>query len=286
VLQPVHRGRRGEKWAEPTKEERAVDDRELMRALIIEFIGPFALVFMGVGAIILTAGQDNVAIAFAHGLAIGLMAMAAGHISGGHFNPAVTIAMLVTRRIDTQRAVAYIIAQLAGGLAGAGVLVLCFRDIERNAVNLGVPAIGANNSALNALVMEIVLTFFLVLVIFGTAVDTRTPKAVSGLVIGLTITMDILAGVGVSGAAMNPARWFGPAVVQQDWSDLWIWWVGPIVGGVIAAVLYNDVILSAIGREAPTRARVVDEGEGVQAAAVRETPAPVARSRRARRRGR
>ena len=110
-----------------------VNDRELMRALIVEAIGPFALVFMGVGAIILTQGNDIVAIALAHGLAIGLMAMAAGHISGGHFNPAVTIAMLVTRRIDTNRAIAYIIAQLAGALAAAGVLTLCFRDIERNA---------------------------------------------------------------------------------------------------------------------------------------------------------
>ena len=270
----------------PTREERAVDDRELMRALIIEFIGPFALVFMGVGAIILTAGQDSVAIAFAHGLGIGLMAMAAGHISGGHFNPAVTIAMLVTRRIDTQRAVAYIVAQLAGGLAAAGVLVLCFRDIERNAVNLGVPAVGAQNSAGNAFVMEIVLTFFLVLVIFGTAVDSRTPKVVSGLVIGLTITMDILAGLGVSGAAMNPARWFGPAIVQQDWSDFWIWWVGPIVGAVLAAVLYNDIILGAIGRESPARARVAEENVGVQPPPARETPAQIARSRRARRRGR
>lgn len=263
-----------------------MDDRELMRSLIIEFIGPFALVFMGVGAIILTQGQDIVAIALAHGLAIGLMAMAAGHISGGHFNPAVTVAMLVTRRIDPQRAVAYIIAQLAGGLAGAAVLVLTFRDLERNAVNMGVPAVGANLSAGNAFVMEIVLTFFLVLVIFGTAVDTRTPKVVSGLVIGLTISMDILAGVTVSGAAMNPARWFGPAIVQQEWSDLWIWWAGPIIGAVIAAVLYNDIILGTTRGLSSTRTRIIEESDGEEIVAVRETSVQVSRSRRAQRRGR
>jgi MIP family channel proteins len=264
-----------------------VNDRELMRALIIEFIGPFTLIFAGVGAVVLTQGQDIVAIALAHGLAIGLMAMAAGHISGGHFNPAVTIAMLVTRRIDAQRAVAYIVAQLAGALAAAGVLTLVFRDIERNAVNLGVPAVGTNLSAGNALAMEIVLTFFLVFVIFGMAVDTRTPKAVAGLVIGLTITMDILIGGTVSGAAMNPARWFGPAIVQQEWSDLWIWWVGPVIGAIAAAVLYNDVIMG--GRTASTapaaRARVSD-ADGEIEGEVRETAVQVQRSRRSQRRNR
>lgn len=262
-----------------------MNDRELTRSLIIEFIGPFALVFMGVGAIILTQGQDIVAIALAHGLAIGLMAMSAGHISGGHYNPAVTLAMLVTGRIDLQRAVAYVIAQLAGGLAGAGALVLSFRDLERNAVNLGVPVVGANLSAGNALVMEVVLTFFLVFVIFGTAVDTRTPKVISGLAIGLTITMDILAGGAVSGAVMNPARWFGPAIVQQDWSDLWIWWVGPIVGAVIAALVYDGVCLDGNARSIAPRPQTAGEASGDEAAVVRTAPAH-ARSRRSRRRGR
>ena len=217
---------------------------------------------MGAGAIVMTQGADVVAIAFAHGLAIGLMAMAAGHISGGHFNPAVTLAMLVTRRIDIPRAGAYVVAQLAGALAAAGVLVLAFRDIERNAVNLGVPAVGVNLSSMNALVMEIVLTFFLVFVIFGTAVDQRTPKVLSGLLIGLAITMDVLVGANISGAAMNPARWFGPAVVQQEWSDFWIWWIGPAIGAVAAAVLYNDVILPSRSENPPARPRRVESKGG------------------------
>jgi aquaporin Z len=261
-----------------------MDDRDLVKPLIIEAIGAFALIFMGAGAIVMTQGQNIVAVAFAHGLAIGLMAMAAGHISGGHFNPAVTLAMLVTRRIDIPRAGAYVAAQLAGALAAAGALTLTFRDIERNAVNLGVPAVGANNSSTNALVMEIILTFFLVFVIFGTAVDTRTPKVVSGLLIGLTITMDILAGGNVSGAAMNPARWFGPAVVQQEWSDFWIWWIGPAIGAVAAAVLYNDVILPSRDATPPARPRRADLDDDDIVTTPPQTMSQAERSRRAQRR--
>ncbi len=261
-----------------------MNDRDLMRALIVEFIGPFALTFMGAGAIVLTQGGDIVAIALAHGLGIGLLAMAAGHISGGHYNPAVTIAMFVTRRISLSKGIAYIIAQLAGALAAAGALTLCFRDIERNAVNLGVPSVGVNLSAGNAFVMEAILTFFLVFVFFGTAVDNRTPKVLAGLCIGLTISMDVLAGGTVSGAAMNPSRWFGTAIVQQEWADLWVWWAGPILGAVVAAVLYNDVILGGnVAKSVRTRhVEAVDDGETL--VEVRETAVQIQRSRRAQRR--
>ena len=235
-----------------------MQDRDLVRALIVEFIGAFALVFVGAGAIIATQGQDLVAIALAHGLAIGLMVTAAGHISGGHFNPAVTIGFLLTRRVATDRAIAYIVAQILGALAGALVLTLTFRDLERNAdgVNLGVPAVGANLNAGNALVAEIVLTFFLMFVIFGVAVDSRTSRVISGLAIGLTIAMDIFVGGPVSGAAMNPARYLGPAIVQLgdgNWSDAWIWIVGPIVGATIAAFLFNDVLIGTFRPAVPGR---------------------------------
>jgi aquaporin Z len=235
-----------------------------MRALIVEFIGPFALVFAGVGAIIQTGlvpgtgefGGDLVAVALAHGLGIGLLVTAVGHISGGHFNPALTAGFWLTRRITTERAIAYIAAQLAGGLAAAVCLVFVYRDIDRNRVNLGVPAIGANHSWYNALVMEIILTFFLMFVVFGTAVDPRSTRYVSGLAIGLTISMDILAGGAVSGAAMNPARYLGPAIVQSgdtEWADFWIWFVGPVAGAAIAAFLYNDVLMGVIRPTAPSR---------------------------------
>jgi aquaporin Z len=243
-----------------------VPDRDLVKSLIVEFIGPFALVFAGVGAIIQTSmvpgmfelGGDLVAVAFAHGLAIGLIITAAGHISGGHFNPAVTIGFLLTRRITTDRAIAYVVAQIAGALAGALALVLVYRDIDRNRVNLGVPAIGQNHEWYNALVMEVILTFFLMFVIFGVAVDSRATRYIPGLAIGLTITMDILGGGAVSGAAMNPARYLGPALVQlgdANWEDCWIWIVGPIAGAAVAAFLYNDVLLGVVRPTVPTAPR-------------------------------
>lgn len=220
--------------------------------LLVEALGTFALCFMGIGSVILTQGQDILAVALAHGLAIGLMVTAVGHISGGHFNPAVTLGMLVARRIEVGAALAYIAAQLVGAVLGAGALTLAYLDIDRNSVELGLPLVGSSIaadpaqtlSAGNAVVMEAILTFFLVLVIFGTLIDKRTGgKAVAGLAIGLTYSMGILAGEAVSGAAMNPARWFGPAVIQQETTDFLVWIIGPLVGGVAAALLYNAFLL-------------------------------------------
>lgn len=263
-----------------------MNDRDLLRSLTVEFLGPFALTFMGVGAIIATQGQDIVAIALAHGLAIGLMIVAAGHISGGHYNPAITIAMWVTKRIELNRAIAYIGAQLAGALVAAGALTLCFRDVDRNAegINMGVPSVGANLSAGNALAMEIILSFFFIFVIFGAAVDTRTPKTLAGLCIGLVITMDVFAGGAVSGAAMNPSRWFGVAIVQGDFKDFWVWWVGPIVGAVAAAVLYSNWLLDTTSGET-LRTRIIEDGEDeAQETPVRASAAQAQRSRRSQRR--
>lgn len=244
-----------------------MDDRELWKASLAEFVGPFALVVVGVGAIISTQnladGGNLVAVALAHGLAIGLMVAAFGHISGGHFNPAVTISMLAAGEVGVTRAVSYIVAQLLGGLAGAGILTIIFPALGpmgRNnpGVNLGLPGLGPDVTVSGAVIMEVVMTFFLVLVIFGTVVDPRGPKAIAPLAIGLTIAMDILAGGRVTGAAMNPARALGPALVQQDFTNWWIYWVGPIIGGLIAAFAYkyfwlsrNDVTPRPVRRPAP-----------------------------------
>jgi aquaporin TIP len=269
-----------------------VGNLEWAKLLIVEFLGTFALCFMGIGAIIQTQGQDLIVIALAHGLGIGLLVAAAGHISGGLYNPALTVGLWVTRRMDQTRAILYIIVQCLGALAACGALTLVYRDTDRNAVNLGLPVVGNairdtsfSLSVWNALVMEIILTFFLMFVVFGVAIDNRTGgRAIAALAIGLTITMDVLAGGAVSGAAMNPARWFGPAIVQWDFSDFWIWIVGPIIGAVAAAVLYNDVLLSgtpaaaASDRIDPEHPRAVVEAEIKQDAA--------ARSRRSQRRGR
>jgi aquaporin Z len=243
-----------------------VADRDLWIASLAEFVGAFTLVVAGVGAIISTQnladGGNLVAVALAHGLAIGLMVAALGHVSGGHFNPAVTISMLATGEASLTRAIYYIVAQLLGATAGAGILTLIFPALGpmgRNniGVNLGLPGLGPDVTIAGALIMEAVMTFFLVLVIFGTAVDPRGPKTIAGLAIGLIISMDILAGGRVTGAAMNPARALGPALVQQDFTNWWIYWVGPIIGGLIAGIAYKflwsteNSRMPAVPRRAP-----------------------------------
>lgn len=224
-------------------------DEQLMKKAIVELIGTFALCFMGIGAIVMTGGTDLVAIALAHGLAIGLLVMAAGHISGGFFNPAVTIGMLLARRIDGYAAGIYIIAQLIGALLGTLFIFGVFPEESRDLVNLGVPAVGAGYSTGNAFLAEVVATFFLLFVIFGVAIDQRSTKGVGGLIIGLSISMAIFATGTVSGAALNPARWFGPAVLGGHWDDFWIWIVGPIVGAVVGALVFNDILLAGEGLE-------------------------------------
>jgi aquaporin TIP len=237
-----------------------MDDRDLAKAAVAEFLGPFTLVTAGVGAVIATQnlgdGGNLVAVGLAHGLAIALMAGALGAISGGHFNPAVTISMLATGNIKLTRAVVYIVAQLLGGIAGAGVLTLIFPalgELGRNnvGVNLGVPGLGPDVTQFGGVLLEAIMTFFLVLVIFGTAVDPRGPKAIAPLLIGLTISMDIIFGGRITGAAMNPARAFGPEVVQQDFTNFWIYWIGPIVGGLVAAFLYTFLFLQPAAPAAP-----------------------------------
>ena len=211
------------------------------RKLVAEAIGPFALVFAGAGSIVLAAGNANIGlieIALAHGLAIALLISALGHISGGHFNPAVTAGFWVTRRISTSLAIGYVLAQLTGGILGAVALTRLFPEGLREAANLGTPALGPGIDFGKAVGIEIILTFFLVMVIFGTAVDRRSAN-LGGLAIGLTITMDILAAGPLTGAAMNPARALGPALLTGTWDDHLVWWIGPVIGGVIAAMVYH-----------------------------------------------
>lgn len=275
-----------------------MDDRDLWAAAVAEFVGPFTLVIAGVGAIIstqnLSDGGNLVAVALAHGLAIGLMVAALGQVSGGHFNPAVTLSMLATGQIAITRAISYIIAQVLGATAGAGVLTLIFPALGpmgRNnpGVNLGLPGLGPDVSISGALIMEAVMTFFLVLVIFGTVIDPRGPKAIAPLAIGLIITMDILTGGRITGAAMNPARALGPAIVQQDFTNWWIYWVGPIIGGLIAAFAYTSIWLGNGRVRLPARRGTAGVArrtapEAVSPAAEASSPTQPARRRSSRRR--
>lgn len=221
------------------------------RKLVAEFVGPFVLVFAGVGAIVL--GGDLVAVALAHGLAIALMISALGHISGGHYNPAVTLGFWATRRIATPLALAYIVAQLAGATVAALAIKVLVPSALTDISN-GVPALAEavringqviQDTAVSmgqGIAIEAVLTFFLVTSIFGTAVALRGAR-IGGFGIGLTITMDILAAGALTGAAMNPARSFGPALAFGAWDDQIVYWVGPIIGAIVAALVFHYVFM-------------------------------------------
>ena len=215
---------------------------DVLRRAVAEFVGTFTLVFVGVSSII-TVG-DVTGVALAHGLAIAVMVSAVGHISGGHFNPAITFAFLITRRMAPLLAAVYWVAQFAAATAGALMVKLIFPGNVVDRAKLGAPAVASVVGNAGALAMEAVLTFFLVWVVFATAADARgTFKSIAGLAIGLTITMDILAGGRVTGAAMNPARAFGPEVVQSVWSDAWVWYAGPILGAAVAGLAYEYLYL-------------------------------------------
>src|SRR5438128_963613 len=217
--------------------------------LVAEFVGTFTLVFVGVGAIIAasqfggTRGAGLVTIAMAHGLAIATMVPALGHVSGAHFNPAVTIGAVVTGKMSITDGVAYVVSQLAGAAAGAALLRAALPTSFWDPVNLGTQAVNKSLTLGQGVLIEGVLTFFLVWVIFVTAFDEHGSFRFSaGLGIGFVVLMDHLVGVPFTGASMNPARTFGPALVSATWTDHWVYWLGPVAGGVIAAVLYEQLI--------------------------------------------
>jgi len=221
--------------------------------MVAEFFGTFALIFMGVGSICADrfivnganpGGLGLLGIAAAHGLAIAIMVTAVGHISGGHLNPAVTAGFWVTRRIGTLEAILYWISQLAGGAAAAYLLKVVVPEDTWRAVGLGTPDLAHDLTRLSGMGIEAVLTFFLVFVVFATAVDERGAfNKIGGFAIGLTITMDALMGGPLTGAAMNPARAFGPALAAHHWANHGVYWIGPLAGGIAAAVLYDFVFL-------------------------------------------
>jgi MIP family channel proteins len=212
---------------------------------LAELIGTFALVFMGAGAILQQqAGQTvgTTGIAVAHGLAILISVYAFGHISGGHFNPCVTFGMLVTRRIGFAGAAVYWVAQCAGAVLGASILCVAYQGGPAG-VHLGAPSADPTIGPAMAMALEAIMAFMLVTVIFGTAVDPRALHGFAGLAIGLTITANVLVGGSLTGASFNPARAFGPALVAGHWQDQWVYWVGPLLGGAVAALLYDRFFL-------------------------------------------
>ncbi len=215
------------------------------KALIAEFIGTFALIFIGVGAIAAdyTSGGKSglVGIALAHGLTIAVMVSATAAISGGHLNPAVTLGLFFAKKIDSVNTIGYLIVQCLGAILAAFLLKFCIPTSTLVAIKMGIPLPAEGISDGMVVLTEIILTFFLVFVVYGTAVDRRAPQ-VGGLFIGLTVALDILMGGPISGAAMNPARHLGPALLGGGTENIWMYWLGPIVGGVLAALTYKKTL--------------------------------------------
>jgi MIP family channel proteins len=217
---------------------------------LAEFIGTFALVFFGAGAICAdrylqsSGGVGLLGVALASGLAMAVMVSALGHISGGHFNPAISIGFWVTKRIGTLEVFLYWAAQITGAVAAAFLLKAIIPEETWHAVALGTPELVRDFSRLSAMLLEAVASFFLVLVFFATSVDERGAfRSIAGFGIGLTITIGILVIAPFTGAAMNPARAFGPALASNHWTNWGVYWIGPLAGGFLAGLLYDSLYL-------------------------------------------
>ena len=219
-----------------------------------EAIGTYALVFFGPLAIILSVVafgdglsiESIIMIALAHGAAVGLMVYAFGHVSGAHINPAVTIPMMITKKISVGDGIGYIIFQLIGAVVAAFSLKAILPEIGAK-VNFGTqggPSELLNSSIMAGITVEIILTFFLVTVIFLTAVHKKAAAGIHGISIGGMVFLLHIVGVPLTGASMNPARTFGPAVVSGFWELHWLYWLAPIVGGIIAGVIMNYVFVN------------------------------------------
>jgi aquaporin Z len=220
-----------------------------LRPCVAEFLGTFYLCFAGIAAILCntpSVGGNSglVGIALAHGLALSIAVNVFGGESGAHFNPAVTSGFLATGRIAPRLAGAYVVAQLLGATTAAGFCRVIFPADSVAMTKLGLPLPAPWVSANVLLLTEFIMTFLLMTSIYGTAVDERGKNVkIGGFGIGLTVAFDILAGGAVTGASMNPARSFGPALELMYWQWHWAYWLAPIAGAVAAALLYENVLL-------------------------------------------
>jgi aquaporin NIP len=213
---------------------------DLARRAAAEAIAAFALVFAGCGAIVADSRSDGglgvVGVGIVFGLVIMVMVYATGHLSGAHINPAVTVAFTLTRHFPARDALAYVGAQLAGALGGALVL---FAVWPGQPAELGATAPSVGDGS--ALVYEAVLTAILMFVIMAVATDTRAVGAAAAIAIGGAVGLDAIFGGPVTGASMNPARSFGPALAAGEWGDFWIYVAGPLAGATLGALAYQAV---------------------------------------------
>jgi MIP family channel proteins len=219
---------------------------DLIRRLTAEFLGTFALVFIGGGAVVMDAAKGGAlglpGIALAHAAVLAVMVSALMNISGAHFNPAVTFAIWMSNRLDLGRSAAYIVVQLVGAVVAAFAVKALLPALAGQATSYGVPRVAGDLTMMKAIMTEAILTLFLLSAIFGTCVSREAPK-VGGFAIGITLLADILLGGPATGAAMNPARAFGPALVGNDWHAHAVYWIGPFLGAAVAALVWSKILL-------------------------------------------
>jgi len=234
------------------------------RAFLAESIGTFALVFFGTVSVTLAASIFGAGlsigaimmIAVAHGAAVGLMVYAFGQVSGAHINPAVTVSMLVTGRIGGKDAAGYVIFQIVGAvLAAAAHMLILPQGAAVSFGTQGGPSAFIGSDPFTGVFVEGLLTFFLVTVIFMTAVSKRASPGFAGLAIGGMIFLIHVIGVPLTGASVNPARTLGPAIISDSWDFHWIYWAGPIIGAVVAGLVMSYVFLNENAARKPSRKR-------------------------------
>lgn len=237
-----------------------------LKAAVAEFVATFALILIGAGATILYLNGvlDLTGVALASGLVLAIMVSITAHLSGGFVNPAVSVSLWATGKLAGDRAAILIGAEVLGAVAGALVLRALAPAQAWEAAQGGTPALADGYAAAKGVLVEAITTFFLVFAVFGTVVDDRGPfEKTAGFTIGLVLAFGILAFGPYTGAAMNPARWFGPALAANDWADWYVWVVGPLAGGIVAGVVYWSVFLRDRDAAAPT---AVDAATGDGAA--------------------
>lgn len=228
--------------------------RSTLRPLTAEFVATFVFLFVGCGSVVLDAARGGLlglgGIAFAHALGFAIGVTIAMPISGGHLNPAVTFAIWMAGKIELRKAALYVVAQLAAAAAAALVIRALFPATAADATSLGVPRIAQDVTFSVAVFLEATLTFFLVSAVFGTGVSPHAAR-VGGFAIGLTLIPAILVGGPLTGAALNPARAFGPALVAMDWHGHLAYWIGPLLGAAVAAFVWAKLLLPLPGDPEP-----------------------------------
>lgn len=221
-----------------------------LRPLTAEFIGTFGLVFIGAGSIVVNEASGALGwlgVALAHAMVLSVMVTALMRISGAHFNPAVTFGLWLANKIEAKDAGFYVLTQLVAAVAAALLVKTLFPSGAGEITGYGVPRIASDVDLIQAILIEAILTFFWVSAVFGTAVSPEAPSGIGGFGIGLVLLFDILVGGPLTGAAVNPARAFGPAAIANDWVGQGAYWIGPLLGGAVAALVWGKVLLPKDG---------------------------------------